>query len=116
MALLLEAHMKDRRGFFSIIVIFAFGLLIGACSGTATQAVLPPTDTPVLPVVVEPTEEVIGQVPTEEIVAEPTQAEVVPPTEEPQKPELKTSLVATNPGDVNLASGKHTLVEFFAFW
>ncbi len=34
---------------------------------------------------------------------------------EPQ-PEPRTELSATNPGSVNLGSGRVTLVEFFAFW
>lgn len=38
-----------------------------------------------------------------------------PAVGEPQ-PEPRTELSATNPGRVNLGSGRVTLVEFFAFW
>ena len=112
----------SKRGLLSLTAIVVFGVLVSACTGTATPALQPPTDTPVPEVVVEPTEEVkpteevVAQAPTEEPTAEPTQEEVATPTEEAVKPELKTGLVATDPADVNLASGRHTLVEFFAFW
>ena len=39
----------------------------------------------------------------------------IAPTQ-PAAPTIRTELAATNPATVNLASGKPTLVEFFAFW
>lgn len=33
-----------------------------------------------------------------------------------EKPEPRTELSATNPGSVNLGSGRVTLLEFFAYW
>ena len=35
---------------------------------------------------------------------------------QPAPPTVRTELAATDPATVNLASGKPTLVEFFAFW
>ena len=54
-------------------------------------------------------------VPTEGISETVT---VVPPTEVPTESTVlgSTELRATNPANVNLASGKVQLVEFFAFW
>ena len=39
-----------------------------------------------------------------------------PSPEHADPPPLKTGLVATNPSEVNLASGDLQLIEFFAFW
>lgn len=39
----------------------------------------------------------------------------VAPTQ-PAAPTIRTELAATDPATVNLASGKPSLVEFFAFW
>ena len=39
-----------------------------------------------------------------------------PPVTEQVRPPVRTELAATDPATVNLASGKPTLVEFFAFW
>jgi len=44
----------------------------------------------------------------------PPTAQVVPA--QPAAPTIRTELAATDPTTVNLASGKPTLVEFFAFW
>jgi hypothetical protein len=35
---------------------------------------------------------------------------------QPAEPIIRTELAATDPATVDLASGKPTLVEFFAFW
>ncbi|HEY4665685.1 MAG TPA: hypothetical protein VIH26_00145 [Anaerolineales bacterium] len=35
---------------------------------------------------------------------------------QPAASAIRTELAATDPATVNLASGKPTLVEFFAFW
>jgi hypothetical protein len=35
---------------------------------------------------------------------------------EADKPEPRKEMAATDPGSVNLGSGRLTLVEFFAFW
>ena len=51
--------------------------------------------------------------------APPTQALVSPQpgqVTEPTAATIRTELHATDPASVNLASGKPTLVEFFAFW
>ena len=53
-------------------------------------------------------------------VTSPVPETVATPTPEPQPTEIvatpRSALTATDPGGVNLASGKPTLVEFFAFW
>ena len=111
----------NKRLRSTLMLVFILSILIGACTGTATQADLPPTATSTTVAEVAPTQEASGQEvvvedATEVPVVEPTQVEVVVPTEAIPKPELKTALVATDPGDVDLTSGKPTLVEFFAFW
>lgn len=48
----------------------------------------------------------------------PTQTQTLEATatDTPPVADVKTGLEATNPADVQLASGKVQLVEFFAFW
>jgi hypothetical protein len=106
----------NKRLQFSLILIFALSILVSACTGAATQVDLPPTATSTSVVEPVPTQEIAVDAATDAPALEPTEEEVVVPTEEPIKPELKTALVATDPGSVNLASGTPTLVEFFAFW
>jgi hypothetical protein len=111
-------RMVQREKLFLLIALL-LGLVMSACTGTKTQEVVPPTDAIGVEVEREPTQ---GE--STDPTTEPTQAaevesapeEVSTPTEETQKPELKTSLVSTDPESVNLTSGKPTLVEFFAFW
>jgi len=52
------------------------------------------------------------QVATEEITAEEQESE----GEEDAAPTARIGLVATNPAEVELASGEIQLIEFFAFW
>jgi hypothetical protein len=106
----------NKRAQSSLILIFTLSVLISACTGTATQAELPLTATATTEAREAPTNEVVADDATDAPTVEPTQEEVVVPTEASPKPVLKTALVATNPGSVNLTSGKPTLVEFFAFW
>lgn len=105
------------RGIFLLSIVLLLGIFLSACTGVTTQEV----DLPKAPTVAQgdsnPTQEAQGaSVPTGSPAEGSTEESVVAPTEEPQKPELKTGLVATDPVSVNLTSGKPTLVEFFAFW
>ncbi len=55
--------------------------------------------------------------PTEEVEESQNVIENTPlPQVEEPRPTPRTGLAATDPISVNLASGKPTLVEFFAFW
>ncbi len=62
-----------------------------------------------------------GETPAAATVTEPqptatTQPSAPTPSEAPPTPTLRPELQATDPTTVDLASGKPTLVEFFAFW
>lgn len=107
---------NGRRKLFLISAVVLLGFLISACSGGETQELIPPTATTVIQVDPEPTQDIEVDSATDTPVAEDTPEAVILPTEEPRQPTLKTTLVATDPGSVNLTSGKPTLVEFFAFW
>ena len=99
--------------------VLALALITAACQprlvpsapalGTSLSADLP-----------EPTTEPQGEALTP---AAGTAAEDLAPTVEPGSdagqpaaPTIRTALAATDPATVNLASGKPTLVDFFAFW
>ncbi len=104
------------RGSSIIAIVFLLGITIGACTGATTQEIVQPTEPPVILEDPNPTQVPDEVHPTDLPSAEDAPEEVRSPTEEPVKPQLKTSLVATNPGSVTLTSGAPTLVEFFAFW
>lgn len=106
----------SRRGMISFPALILLSFLISACGGAGTRDAVPPTDTAMVQVDPEPRQDAVVESATETPVVGSTPEEVVVPTNESPKPELKTSLVATDPGSVNLTSGKPTLVEFFAFW
>lgn len=108
--------MRIRRIFLlSIALILA--ALIAACTGAAPQGPGQPTATAVVQTGSPPTQQPQeGELPISPPDEGTTESAAVEPTEQVQKPELKTGLVATDPESVNLSSGKPTLVEFFAFW
>jgi hypothetical protein len=62
-----------------------------------------------------PTTEAVSE-PVEAETEEPTQEEAAAETEAATKPVVRSELEATDPTTVLLASGKPTLLEFFAFW
>jgi hypothetical protein len=104
-----KALMKDRRIFFLAATLLV-GIILGACSGAKAPEQLPTNPPPtVADVQSEPTKTEVIDDPTPELVISPTE-----PVSQP--PPLKIGLQATNPTGVNLASGKPSLVEFFAFW
>lgn len=71
-----------------------------AAQGTPTQvAYLPPTEVPTAPAALVP-------------AAATDSVSTSAPTPRP----IRTALEATDPTTVNLAIGRPTLVEFFAFW
>jgi hypothetical protein len=107
---------NGKREFASISLLLLLGFFLSACSGGATQVFIPPTATDVVQVDQEPTEEIVVDQATDTPVVEDTPELKILATEEPRIPTRKTALVATDPESVNLASGKPTLVEFFAFW
>jgi hypothetical protein len=95
-------------------------LLLGACNtqgplgdqGEQPEAAVPsPTKDTQAPV--EPTQE-IGATGTPEQA--PTQAPADAPAALEPTPTARAALEATDPTTVNLAAGKPTLLEFFAFW
>jgi hypothetical protein len=83
------------------------GLILGACSsGAGPAAIQPRADAP--------QERVPALSPTAvEDVQAATQPAEAPPA---MTPTARPGLQATDPTTVNLASGKPTLLEFFAFW
>jgi outer membrane biosynthesis protein TonB len=117
--------MKGSIGWFLLIGF----LLLAACSGPAQPAVegegtesaaTEPAVTAAspAPVETEPAEATAtreltapGEVDETTQPAEPTEE----PTEMPA-PTPRTELQATNPREVNLASGELQFVEFFAYW
>ena len=107
--------MKEKKILF-LALLFLLGLVLSACTTTPTPESAQPTDTPVFADNSEPTSEAVVEAPTDAPLAESTPEELASPTESSSPPEIKTGLVATNPGSVTLNSGRNTLVEFFAFW
>lgn len=99
-----------------IIIIILLGLAFSACASTTTQETIPRTISDAVQVTSQPTEDGMADTPIESPDIDRTVEAGVAQTEAPQRPEVKTSLEATDPGSVNLRSGKPTLVEFFAFW
>jgi len=96
----------------SITALFGIGLVVlSACSGVTMPAqpdagVLPATAT------IAPISDAGGAAPTPTAIVPDgmqQQAPVATPTARP-------GLEATDPDSVDLASGKPTLLEFFAFW
>ena len=106
----------STRGSSTIAIVFLLGITISACTGATTQEIVQPTEPPVIIEDSNPTQGPDEIHPTDLPFAGDAPEEVRSPTEEPAKPQLKTGLVATNPGSVTLTSGVPTLVEFFAFW
>ncbi len=94
--------------YFAAIVLFAASL--AACQPPSSKPSMVPADQ------------------ASEARAEAPTAALASPTEEPEAPaepatqastevpQVRQELSASDPGSVNLASGKPTLVEFFAFW
>ena len=97
----------------AVAVLAAMALLFVGCqSAPAPEAAPPESASPVNPSIPSPN-------PQQPIPAEPA-ADVPAPSPEvptqPAAPPVRTELAATDPASVNFASGKPTLVEFFAFW
>ncbi len=110
-----RVKMSTRRS-STIAIVFLLGITISACTGAAAQEIVQPTEPPMIVEDPNPTQVPDEVHPTDLPYAENAPEEVGEPTEERAKPQLKTSLVATNPSSVTLTSGTPTLVEFFAFW
>ncbi|HEY47506.1 MAG: hypothetical protein AMJ88_06380 [Anaerolineae bacterium SM23_ 63] len=92
------------------IIFLIVPILLTACQGDRSV----PESGP--PVVEEPTQESISVAESQE---EPTIESAATPVIEPSPdvfPTPRQALEATDPSTVVLASGKPTLVEFFAFW
>ena len=99
-----------------LALLFLLGLVLSACTTTPIPENAQPTDTPVFADASEPTLEAVVEAPMDAPLVETTSEEAASPTEGSSPPEIKTGLVATDPGSVTLNSGRNTLVEFFAFW
>lgn len=99
--------MKIEREVPALIVGLIGAALLAACA-TGTPAT---SDTAVPVTAVLPTE-----APAVSPSASAVIAETSAPTEAPTPRPVKTALEATDPTTVVLASGRPTLVEFFAFW
>ena len=100
-----------------IPIALLLALLLGACSGGAsvTQAPAPGAEPDNLNPPTEAVPTVVSSDPTEAVPAEePTAAEPAPSPQPTAT--IQQGLRASDPTNVNLASGKPTLVEFFAFW
>jgi hypothetical protein len=96
----------------SIIALFGFGLVVfSACSGVTLPAQPNSGEQPATATVTPISD--AGE-------AAPTPTAVVPDGMQPQAPvatpTARPGLEATDPDSVDLASGKPTLLEFFAFW
>jgi hypothetical protein len=100
-------------------VFIAFWLTGCVVTGTDTDIVVESTFTPtsidelrpgVTETLVQETSLSAENLPTQTQTLEATA------TDTPPVPDVKTGLEATNPAEVQLASGKVQLVEFFAFW
>ena len=99
--------------------VLALALILAACqSGLTWNAPAPETSlNAALP---EPTTRPQGEAPS--TAAAVTAKDLAPTVEpgadvgQPTAATIRTELHATDPATVNLASGKPTLVEFFAFW
>jgi hypothetical protein len=103
--------MKPSR--LLLLIMALLGLVLGAgCSGASVPTQLPE---PVVELQPEPTEAIVVEEEQKiETAPLPTEVVIAPPASEP--PVAKTGLEATDPTTVVFASGKPTLVEFFAFW
>lgn len=103
--------MRSHRLLFTMVVA---ALLLAACGQGAPAPTETPTSLPASPTEALPP----TQAPTQTI------AEPEAPTASPEPtsdglgpiPEGPSQLRASNPTNVELAAGKPTLVEFFAFW
>lgn len=98
-----------------ILFLTVLGLLVGGCVAAPSAPTLPAVmETSELPSAAPPTSEAL--LPT----AVPAAASTLAPTAElPPPPPTRSAdspMEATDPQTVNLAAGKPTLVEFFAFW
>ena len=98
-------------------VVLALALILAACQSRLVPSAPATSLSAALP---EPTTRPQGEAPS---TAAGVTAEDLAPTVEPgadvgqpTAATIRTELHATNPASVNLASGKPTLVEFFAFW
>jgi hypothetical protein len=92
------------------VIFLIFPIFLTACQGDRSA----PEPGP--PVVEEPTQESLSVTESQE---KPTIDSAPPPVTEPSPdvvPTPREGLEATDPSTVVLASGKPTLVEFFAFW
>jgi hypothetical protein len=108
--------MKKVARYKLFLLLTLTGIFLTACSGSKTQS--PGVDSDVVQEQVkeidQPQQEVIDQLLTESSDAEPTPIEVEPTDEIDRAP--RAGLEASDPTAVSIASGKPTLVEFFAFW
>ena len=92
------------------IIFLIIPIFLTACQGDRSASELGP------PVVEEPTQESLSVTESQE---KPTIDSLTTPVIEPSPdviPTAREGLEATDPSTVVLASGKPTLVEFFAFW
>ncbi|UCF62089.1 MAG: hypothetical protein JSV37_05195 [Anaerolineaceae bacterium] len=101
--------MRQSMRFVAIIFLIT-PILLTACKGdrTATES------TPLM--VEEPTQEPISQIESPEVPAPAFAATPETEASPDVDPTPRQGLEATDPSTVLLASGKPTLVEFFAFW
>jgi hypothetical protein len=105
---MLEVFVNSYRTWLLLLIVIIAGLLSGCDTDNpvAPAATATPTLTPVPPV-------------ADSGGGESDQPEAVPATAE-TAPEATpfdlTQLHATDPSSVNLASGRPTVLEFFAFW
>jgi hypothetical protein len=102
--------LRVKKELFATITLLM--LVAAACSPAADTA---PTATPQQARVEEQAEAQVDEQQSPKV--EPT--ETAAPEDEPviiEPPSPRQGLSATDPTTVDLASGKPTLVEFFAFW
>lgn len=102
-----------------VLTLAFLSLFLAGCAGSATEIAIVPepeqTEVQVVPPGFTDTPVAATSVPA---LSQPTGTPTleVTPTEVQPTFEVKTELVATNPEEVRLASGKVQFVEFFAFW
>jgi hypothetical protein len=97
------------RKYQPIVIVGVVALLAVACQSAPPSAEQ----------VVQPTQPAIeaATFPQENQSSAPTSEPIVPVDLEPGPlVVVRTGLAATNPANVNLATGTPKLVEFFAFW
>jgi uncharacterized membrane protein len=91
-------------------------MVLAACTGGIPATVANPGDPPAMPSATPSSTPELADVSPAGTEAVQDAEEQVPPPEPSATPTARPGLEATDPESVHLASGKPTLLEFFAFW